>query len=102
MQLCAYDEQNPNNIAYAYAVIFVTQNPSPPTPAALSYTRDISEYYPMGVGVLTVSAVDPDNVRLEFVYNLVFLFKIMIYLKTRKGVPLYGEKVQCNILTEKI
>ncbi|RUS82555.1 hypothetical protein EGW08_009685 [Elysia chlorotica] len=60
-QLTAFDEQNPDLQATAYAVIFVDFNPNGPIFTEITYQRTISEYLGLGNSVLDVNATDADG-----------------------------------------
>ncbi|CAG5130538.1 unnamed protein product, partial [Candidula unifasciata] len=66
MELYAFDEQNPDKVATAFAVIYVDHNPGTPILTASQYSKTVSEYFPLGVSVIGVSATDSDNNTVRF------------------------------------
>lgn len=71
IQILAYDTAYPNNRASVQVIITVIRNANAPEFSKVRYSQKITETFPIGDDILTVSATDKDGVSV---------FSIFIYL----------------------
>lgn len=79
LRVIVYDSGDPKLQDTADVTIFVQRNPNAPRFTEFSYSRQINEEYPLGEDVLTVSAVDDDNVSELLAFMNEYKRSIMIF-----------------------
>ena len=86
LRVIVYDSGDPKLQDTADVTIFVQRNPNAPRFTEFSYSRQINEEYPLGEDVLTVSAVDDDNVSELLAFMNEYKRSIMIFAVHFKSI----------------